>query len=130
MYMINIDMANIYRGFSTIGRIRPPYTLTDADLVKTDLLNELYAKKGERVMRPSYGTSIQDILMNPLDTYVVQEVEDEIRRVIQKDARVEILDIFTEALDHTVKFIINLKILPFLDEDQLYLEYQRKDLEG
>ena len=74
-------MANIYRGFSTQGRIRPPYTLTDGELIKTDLLNELKAKKGERVMRPSFGTRIEDILMNPLDKFLIKEVEDEVRRV-------------------------------------------------
>ena len=68
-------MANIYKGFSTVNKIRAPYTLTDAELVKTDLLNELNTRQGERVMRPTFGTRIFDILMNPLDEYVVNEVE-------------------------------------------------------
>jgi phage baseplate assembly protein W len=122
-------MANIYRGFSTIGKIRPPYTLTDGELIKTDLLNELKAKKGERVMRPSFGTRIEDMLMNPLDKFLVQEVEDEVRRVVEKDSRVELQDIFTEALDHTVKIVVNLKILPFLDEEVLYLDFARNNTE-
>ena len=66
-------MANIYKGFSTKDRIRPPYTLTNGEAVKTDLLNELYTRKGERVMRPNYGTSIYDLIMNPLDDYVEQD---------------------------------------------------------
>ena len=122
-------MANIYRGFSTIGKIRPPYTLTDGELIKTDLLNELKAKKGERVMRPSFGTRIEDMLMNPLDKFLVQEVEDEVRRVVEKDSRVELQDIFTEALDHTVKIVVNLKILPFRDEEVLYLDFARNNTE-
>ena len=122
-------MANIYRGFSTQGRIRPPYTLTDGELIKTDLLNELKAKKGERVMRPSFGTRIEDILMNPLDKFLIQEVEDEVRRVVLKDSRVELQDIFTEALDHTVKIVVNLKILPFLNEEVLYLNFTRNNTE-
>ena len=127
--MINIDMANIYRGFSTQGRVRPPYTLTDGELIKADLLNELTAVKGERVMRPSFGTRIEDILMNPLDRFLIQEVEDEVRRVVEKDSRVEMQDLFTEALDHTVKIVVNLKILPFLDEEVLYLEFARSTTE-
>ena len=57
-------MANIYKGFSTVNKIRAPYTLTDAELVKTDLLNELNTRQGERVMRPTFGTRIFDILMH------------------------------------------------------------------
>lgn len=34
-------MANIYKGFSTVGKVRAPYTLIDGDLIKADLLNEL-----------------------------------------------------------------------------------------
>ena len=71
-------MANIYKGFSTIGKIRPPYTVTNGEAVKIDLLNELYTRRGERVMRPKFGTTIYDIIMNPLDSYVEQEVKDEV----------------------------------------------------
>ena len=64
MVSINIGMANIYKGFSTVNKIRASYILTDAQLVKTDLLNELNTRQGERVMRPTFGTRIFDILMN------------------------------------------------------------------
>ena len=56
-------MANIYKGFSTIGKIRPPYTVTNGEAVKIDLLNELYTRRGERVMRPKFGTTIYDIIL-------------------------------------------------------------------
>jgi phage baseplate assembly protein W len=127
--MINIDMANIYRGFSTAGKIRAPYTLTDGELIKRDLLNELYSKRGERVMRPNYGVSIWDTLMNPLDDFVVQEIKDEVQRVVQKDPRVDLQEIFTEVLDHTIRVIVQLRYRPFLDEDTLFLEYARQDTE-
>lgn len=127
--MINIDMANIYKGFSTIGKVRAPYTLIDGELIKVDLLNELKARKGERVMRPNFGTTIYDILMNPLDQFVIEEVKDEVRRVIEKDPRVQIDEIFTQSLDHLIRVQVQLKFLPTLDEDRLYLEYARTDVE-
>ena len=127
--MINIDMANIYKGFSTIGKVRAPYTLIDGELIKVDLLNELKARKGERVMRPNFGTTIYDILMNPLDQFVIEEVKDEVRRVIEKDPRVQIDEIFTQSLDHLIRVQVQLKFLPTLDEDRLFLEYARTDVE-
>lgn len=122
-------MANIYKGFSTIGKVRAPYTLIDGELIKVDLLNELKARKGERVMRPNFGTTIYDILMNPLDQFVIEEVKDEVRRVIEKDPRVQIDEIFTQSLDHLIRVQVQLKFLPTLDEDRLYLEYARTDVE-
>ena len=125
-----MNQTRVYTGFSTKGKIRAPYTKTDAELVKTDILNELLTRKGERVMRPAYGTTIHDMIMNPLDDYVISEVEDEIKRVISKDPRVELGDIFMTVLEHTIRADVQLTILPFLDEDTLYVEYVQEQLEG
>ena len=122
-------MANIYKGFSTVGKVRAPYTLIDGELIKQDLMNELKARKGERVMRPNFGTTLYDILMNPLDQFVIEEVKEEVRRVIEKDPRVQIDEIFTQTLDHLIRVQVQLKFLPTLDEDRLYLEYARTDVE-
>ena len=123
-------MANIYKGFSTVGKVRAPYTLIDGELIKQDLLNELKSRKGERVMRPNFGTTIYDILMNPLDQYVIEEVKEEVRRVIEKDPRVQIDEIFTQAIDHLIRVQVQLKFLPTLDEDRLFLEFARTDVEN
>ena len=122
-------MANIYKGFSTVGKVRAPYTLIDGELIKADLLNELYTKRGERLMRPTYGTRIWDILMNPLDQYVVAEIKEDIERIVEKDIRVELTDIFTEVLDHTIRITLHLKFKPYLSEDTLFVEYARENVE-
>lgn len=127
--MINIDMTSIYKGFSTIGKVRAPYTKVDGDLIKTDLLNELNTRLGERVMRPGYGTTIHDIIMNPLDDFVVQEVREEVERVCDKDPRVQVDEIFTDVLDHTIRVQVQLRYLPRLDEDTLYVEYTQENIE-
>lgn len=122
-------MANIYKGFSTVGKVRAPYTLIDGELIKADLLNELYTKRGERLMRPTYGTRIWDILMNPLDQYVVAEIKEDIERIVEKELRVELTDIFTEVLDHTIRITLHLKFKPYLSEDTLFVEYARENVE-
>ena len=75
-------MATIFRGFSTVDNIRAPYSLYDDDLVKRDLLNEFQTRKGERLMRPDFGSIIHDLLMEPEDTFTETEIEDDIRRII------------------------------------------------
>jgi len=54
-------MATIFKGFSTVNKVKAPYTLTDMALVKQDLLNEFNTRKGERVMRPNFGSIIWDL---------------------------------------------------------------------
>ena len=122
-------MVAKFRGFNTVDRIRAPYTLEGADLVKRDLLNTFYTKKGERVMRPEYGSIIWDLLMNPDDTATEKEIRDDVIRIVDADPRVEHLYTTVIYMDHTIRIEINLKSVLLNNEDILYLEYNR-EIEG
>lgn len=122
-------MVAKFRGFSTVDKIRAPYTLEGRDLVKRDLLNTFYTKKGERLMRPEYGSVIWDILMNPDDTVTEKEIREDVLRIIDGDPRVDHLKTTIIYMDHTVRLEIDLKYVLLNDSDILYLEYT-KDIEG
>ncbi len=122
-------MVAKFKGFSTVDRIRAPYTLEGRDLVKRDLLNTFYTKKGERLMRPNYGSVIWDLLMNPDDTATEKEIRDDVEQIIDSDPRVDLLDTIIIYMDHTIRIEINLKYVLLNDSDTLYLEYTR-DIEG
>jgi len=119
-------MVAKFRGFSTVDRIRAPYTLDGRDLVKRDLLNTFYTKKGERVMRPEYGSIIWDILMNPDDTATEKEIREDVIRIIDADPRVDHLKTTIIYMDHTIRLEIDLKYVLLNDSDILYLEYVRE----
>ena len=122
-------MVAKFRGFSTVDRIRAPYTLDGRDLVKRDLLNTFYTKKGERIMRPNYGSIIWDILMNPDDTVTEKEIREDVLRIIDGDPRVDHLKTTIIYMDHTIRLEIDLKYVLLNDSDILYLEYTR-EIEG
>jgi phage baseplate assembly protein W len=122
-------MVAKFRGFSTVDRIRAPYTLEGRDLVKRDLLNVFYTKKGERVMRPEFGSIIWDLLMNPDDTATEKEIRDDVIRIIDADPRVDHLGTTVVYMDHTIRIEIDLKYVLLNDSDILYLEYTR-EIEG
>jgi phage baseplate assembly protein W len=82
-------MAAIYKGFSFKAWQRnKSFVLTDVDLVKQDLLNHIWTRKGERVNYRNYGTSVQDLLFEPFDEGTIVLMNDEIRGVISFDPRV------------------------------------------
>ena len=122
-------MVAKFRGFNTIDKIRAPYTLQGQDLVKRDLLNTFYTKKGERVMRPEYGSIIWDLLMNPDDISTEKEIREDVIRIVAGDPRVEHLYTTVVYMDHTIRIEINLKFVVLNNSDILYLEYNR-DIEG
>jgi len=126
--MINNGMA-MFKGFSTIDRVKAPYTLFDKELIKRDLLNHFQTKKGERVMRPQYGSIIWDLLMNPEDTLTEDEIKRDIERIIDTDPRVELIDTVLFILDHTIRAEIQLRYKGINDEDVLYVEFVNKSLD-
>lgn len=76
--------------------------LTDVDLVKMDLLNHIYTRKGERVMMPNFGTRIPDLPFEPLDQITLDILEEDLRAVFAFDPRVTLLE---------------LQILPYYDNN-------------
>jgi len=119
-----------FKGFSTINRVRAPYTLVDSELVKRDLLNEFYTKRGERVMRPEYGSIIWDIVMDPSTPMLEGQIRDDVVKILGRDPRVEHKNTSIYVLDHAIRIEINIEILPQGDVEQLYLEYTREITEG
>jgi phage baseplate assembly protein W len=124
-FKINNVMAT-FKGFSTIDRVRSPYTLVDRDLIKQDLLNTFYTRKGERVMRPNYGSDIWDLLMNPDDDLTKSEIENDVRRIIDAEPRVNHVETVMFFLDQTIRIEVTLQYVATGDQDYLYLEYVRQ----
>lgn len=126
--MINTCMA-MFKGFSTIDKARAPYTLIDKELVKRDLLNHFHTRKGERLMRPQFGSIIWDLLMNPEDDLTEDLVKEDIERIIDTDPRVDLKDTSIFVLDHTIRAEVTLAYRGINDEDILYLEFVNKVLD-
>lgn len=118
-----MSMATIFKGFTTVGKIKAPFTISDMDLVKRDLLNEFYTRKGERLMRPNFGCVVWDLLMNPEDTFTNDEIKDDIARIVAKDQRVELINISIYTSDHSVRAEVELKYNILNSSDTLYVEF-------
>ena len=130
MNMINTCMATLFKGFSTVDEVRAPYTLTDADLVKRDLLNHFYTRIGERVMRPTFGSVIWDYLMEPQDPDTQNIIEEDVKRIVDSDPRVEFQETNLLVLDHTIQVEVKIKYKLLGSEDTLFLEYVTSNTDG
>ena len=117
-------------GFSTIDRKSPPFTLEDFELAKQDLLNAFKTKRGERVMRPDFGTIIFDLLFEPFDAELEEAVADDARRIIDQDPRVELVNMQARELEHTLRLDIVLNYVPLDVVDTLVIEYERENTEA
>ena len=80
----------LYRGFSSRDYVQTKtFALADLDLVKRDLMNHIYTKKGSRRMMAAYGTIIPDVPFEMLTDSLVEKIISDLERVYDMDPRVE-----------------------------------------
>jgi len=120
----------VYIGFSTTDMVEPPYRVVDIELVKQDIRNMLNTRRGERVMRPEYGTRIFDLLMDPFDEETREAIIEDVIRVIETEPRVTLLNINVFEMEHVIRVDLELQFRPQDSVDQLFLEYDRRNLQA
>jgi phage baseplate assembly protein W len=118
-------MAN-YRGFSTIGQVKK-FKMTDLELVKQNLFNHFNIRKGEKLMRPEFGTSLWDLLFEPMGNEISSAIEQEVRQIVSTDPRVRLEKVIVDTYDNGINIAISLVFVPLNLGDVLYLKF---DLEN
>lgn len=83
-----------YKGYSSENYEKNgTFLLTDIELVKYDFLNYLFTRKGDRVRMPGYGTIIADLVFEPLDDFLLNQLQDEILRAVEQEPRFDLIDL-------------------------------------
>lgn len=116
-----------YKGFSTVNNSFGTSKLTDTDLIKRDLLNHFAIRKGEKLMNGNFGTSISDMLMDPLteDTkaIIIQEVND----VITNDPRVRSEGVVLDEYENGLQIEAVLRYTTDNQVETLQIRFDRPD---
>jgi phage baseplate assembly protein W len=87
-------IKGLYRGYSSHEyQAKKTFSVTDVELVKLDLLNHIYTRRGERVMMSGFGTRIPDLPFEPMDEITLSILEEDLRTVFQFDPRVQLLQL-------------------------------------
>ena len=80
--------TKVFYGFSTLDTNSKQQSFADVALIERDLYNHFNTLPGERVMMPTYGCNIWNLLFEPFDDATIQAVIAEATRVVQSDSRV------------------------------------------
>ncbi|RLB67313.1 MAG: hypothetical protein DRH08_03990 [Deltaproteobacteria bacterium] len=119
-------MVATFRGFSTVDKAKPSFSLRDIELVKRDLLNHFHTRKGERVMMPDFGSNIQNYVMEPMVSDMINIIKDDVTTVINSEPRADLIGIEVYNEEHTVQIEIELVFKPGDIADNLYLEFTKE----
>jgi phage baseplate assembly protein W len=80
--------TQFYKGFTTVNPNNTSSKLYDFELIKQNIINHFNTKKGERLMNPTFGTIIWDLIMEPLTDNIRQLLTDDMNKICNFDPRV------------------------------------------
>jgi phage baseplate assembly protein W len=101
-------MATTYKGFSTLGSSKN-FRLTDFDLIKQDIFNHFNIRKGEKLMRPNFGTIIWNVLHEPFTEDLKSVITQDIKAIAGYDPRVSFDNIIITEYDQGIQIELQLR---------------------
>ena len=119
-------MAIMYRGFSTVGRTRK-FRLTDFELVKQDLINHFYIRKGEKLMNPDFGTIIWNVVHEPLTEDLKSVIVTDIKAIAGYDPRISIDNVVITEYDQGIQIELQLRYVQTNQTNLLNLQFDNQN---
>ncbi len=87
-------IENLYRGLSFRNFSKnKSIKLYDVELIKKDLLNHIFTRRGERVKMFTYGTRIPDLVFEQLDDIALTVITEDLNAVVSSEPRVNLVDL-------------------------------------
>ena len=118
-------MAIMYRGFSTVGRTRK-FRLTDFELVKQDLINHFYIRKGEKLMNPDFGTIIWTVVHEPLTEDLKSVIVTDIKAIAGYDPRISVDNVVITEYDQGIQVELQLRYVQTNQTNLLNLQFDNQ----
>jgi phage baseplate assembly protein W len=115
----------MYRGFSTVGRNRK-FRLTDFELVKQDLINHFYIRKGEKLMNPNFGTIIWNVVHEPLTEDLKSVIVTDIKAIAGYDPRISIDNVVITEYDQGIQIELQLRYVQTNQTNLLNLKFDNQ----
>lgn len=114
---------SFYRGYSTVGVTFGGTRLEDKELIKRDLLNHFYIRKGEKLMNPDFGTVIWDHIYDPLTEDVKQSIVEDVTRIVNSDPRTQATNIIMSEYELGLQIEVELFYRELDQSEQLLLQF-------
>lgn len=118
-------MAHVYKGFSTQGK-SGNFRLTDFELIKQDIINHFNIRKGEKLMRPNFGTIIWNVLFEPFTDDLKSVIVSDVKSIAQYDPRVSFDNIIITEYDQGIQIELQLRYLTTNQSDVMLMNFNNQ----
>ena len=101
-----------YKGFNSKESKRN-YKIYDIDLVKQDLINHFYIRKGEKLENPEFGTVIWDMLFEQFTEDVKRIIAKDVEDIVNYDPRMIVNQVTVDSTDQGIRIEADITYIPF-----------------
>lgn len=113
-----------YKGFSS-NEIKNNFKLYDIDLVKRDLLNHFYIRKGEKLENPNFGTIIWDLLFENFTPEVKRLITKDVENIINYDPRIAVNAVTIDSTDQGIRIEADIVYMPFNVNEKMTFNFDK-----
>jgi phage baseplate assembly protein W len=115
-----------YKGFSS-SESNKNFKLYDINLVKQDLINHFYIRKGEKLENPEFGTVIWDMLFEPFTPDVKEIIAKDVEAIINYDPRITVQEVQIDSTDQGMRIQVELIYRPFNITEKMTLDFDKNN---
>jgi phage baseplate assembly protein W len=113
-----------YKGFSSKETAKN-YKLYDIDLVKQDLINHFYIRKGEKLENPAFGTVIWDMLFEQFTEDVKNIIAKDVEDIINYDPRIAVNEVQIDSTDQGIRIQADIVYIPFNVNERMTFNFDK-----
>ena len=113
-----------YKGFSS-NETKNNFKLYDIELVKRDLMNHFYIRKGEKLENPNFGTIIWDMLFENFTSEVRRLITEDVEQIINYDPRVKVNTLTIDSTDQGIRIQADIVYLPFNVNERMTFDFDK-----
>lgn len=115
-----------YKGFSS-KETSKNYKLYDIDLVKQDLINHFYIRKGEKLENPEFGTVIWDMLFEQFTEDVKNIIAKDVEEIINYDPRIAVNEVQIDSTDQGIRIQADIVYVPFNINERMTFTFDKNN---
>ena len=115
-----------YKGFNS-REASKNYKIYDIDLVKQDLINHFYIRKGEKLENPEFGTIIWDMLFEQFTEDVKEMIAKDVETIINYDPRIVVNEVLIDSTDIGIRIQADVTYIPFNINERMTFDFDKNN---
>ena len=115
-----------YKGFNS-KETSKNYKLYDIDLVKQDLINHFYIRKGEKLENPEFGTVIWDVIFEQFTEDVKAIIAKDVEDIINYDPRIAVNEVQIDSTDQGIRIQADITYVPFNINERMTFNFDKNN---